>query len=427
MTNDTKPTVEPPWWGSVPSWTPAAAKSAYTQAQSGTLTAAADLCDALRSDARIRGVLETRKNSLFGCDLDFEVARHRRQSNPIVRALKDEGEFWAMAPESSLAQIFLWGLLLNIGLGELTWRRTETVGEADAGDVVARDKRWTQLLTPKHPRNLRFDFVSRTWKLTVEPIAEIDVEPGDGRWVMFTPFGDNRPWQHGLYWALALLWLSKSFSDFDWGRRNEARGRAALVGTTPDGSTDEDRKAFARQLYELRTKLGIALPPGYGLSAVEFGGTDHETFKARIDWADAAIGTVVLGQNLTADTRASSLAAPKTNDKVRQDYLEWDAETLSTCLREQMLRPYANVRYGNAELAPWPVWGTEPPEDIVQLAETTDKAARALAALLEKRVPVDVVAYCEQFKIPLVDDAAARLAAPTHVPPPARPAEEKED
>lgn len=380
---------------------------AYENCQGGQLSDAANLCDALLSDARIRGVLETRKNALFGCELEFEPAGHKSRSTPIARALKDEGEFWDMAPESSLAQVFFWGLLLNVGLGELTWRHVDTIKENEQGEVVARDKQWRQLLTPKHPRNLRIDPMSRAWMLTIDGAKEIEVTPGDGRWLMFSPFGENNRHERGLWYALALLWLSKSFSDFDWGRRNEARGRAALVGTTPEGAKDEDREKFAKDIYALRTKLGLAMPAGYDLKAVEFGGDDHQTFKARIDWADSAIGTLVLGQNLTADTqRASSLAAPKTNDKVRQDYLEHDAEAFATCLRGDMLCPYANVRYGDASLAPWPRWKTEPPEDIVQAADTTDKSSKALVVLLDAGVPIDIVKYCERFKLPLIEGAA---------------------
>ncbi len=417
MTTATTPTAEPVWWGSNPSWTPRAVRVAHDHAESGDLSAVANLCDALQSDARIRGTLETRKNALFGCTLDFEPAGHKARSTPICRALKDDGEFWQMAPESALSQIFIWGLLANIGLGELTWRLTDTLTTDDAANVVQRDQRWTQILTPKHLRNLRKDPISRRWLLMVDGGKEIEVNPGDGRWLMFSPFGENSPWSRGLYWPLALLWLSKTYSDFDWGRRNEARGRAALVGESPEGSTDEDRKNLAQDIAALRTRLGIVLPPGYKLDTVEFGAEDHQTFKTRIDWADAAIGTLVLGQNPSAEVRASSLAAPKTNDKIRQDYLELDAEAFATCCHDHMLCPFANVRYGDAKLAPWPKWNTEPPEDVSAAADVTDKAARALAALLKNRVPVDVEAYCEKFKIPLLKGAAMPTTpAPSSTP-----------
>lgn len=422
----TEKTIEPVWIGSAPDWTPRGARYAYENCQGGELSDAAILCDALMTDARIRGVLETRKNALFGCELEFEARGHKARSNPVIRALKDDGEFWAMAPETALGQIFTWGLLLNVGLGELTWQHTKSLASSAEVDVVQRDSKWSQILTPKHPRNLREDPLTRTWRLTVASGKETEITPGDGQWLMFCPFGENKPYQRGLYFDLALLWLSKTYSDFDWGRRNEARGRAAMIGTTPDGANDEDRTKFSKSLAELRRKLAIAIPAGYKVEAVEFGQDDHETFKARIDWADGAIATLVLGQNLGGDNaRASNIAAPKTNDKVRQDYLENDAETFATCIQAHALRPYTNVRFANADLAPWPKWKTEPPEDIVQSADTTKKAAEALDKLLGRGVPVDHVAFCERFKIPLVAGAPIVPPAPPPTSAPPKSDEEK--
>ncbi len=416
MTESRATIREPLWQGSIPQWTPRSARAAYSLAMSGDLSLAAQLCDAVKSDARVRGTLETRKNALFGCPLEFEGAGHKGRGGPIGRALKEGGEFWKMAPEPALAQIFTWGLLLNCGIGELTWHYEDELSEEEDGAIVTRDKRWILRLNPKHPRNLRFDQLSQKWLLMTADAAEVEVTPGDGRWIMFSPFGDNSPWMHGLYWPLALLWLSKSFSDFDWGRRNEARGRSALVGETPEGATQTDRDKFAESIAELRTKLGIALPPGYKLSAVEFGVPDHETFKTRIDWVDGSIGTLVLGQNLTAEPRAQSLAAPKTNDKVRQDYLENDAEAFATCLRTQMLRPYAAVRFGSAEIAPWPMWQTDPPEDLERKSQTIERASKALSLLLSRGVPVDHALFCETFDIPLIAGAPIVPPAPPAVP-----------
>ena len=399
-------TKEPAWWGATPDWTPLAAKQAYRNAQAGNLQTAADLCDALRSDARIRSCLNTRANALLGCPLEFEGAGDGRKRTGVIKALDDGGEFWEMVPEAEATQVLTWGWLLNMGPGELVWRREDGV--------------WKQRLVPKHPRNLRFDYVTRGWKLMVDSGKEIDFTPGDGHWVLFQPFGANNPWTHGLWWALTLLYLAKAYADFDWGRRNEARGRAALVGTTPDGAVDTDRDEFARQIASLRTQLGIALPSGYDLKAVDFGGDDHETFSTRIDKADASIAILLLGQNLSTEVKGGSFAAAKSHESVRQDYLERDAEGFATWCRAEVLRPWANVRFGDHENAPWPVWDTEPPEDLVQAADTTKKASEALALLLAKGVQVDVTAYCERFNIPLLETKTPVVAlAPADEPGPA--------
>lgn len=414
-------TPEPVWQAAQPTWTPALVRRAYEQAQNGELEMAALLCDGLRSDPRIRGVLETRKNALFGCDLTFEQAGHKGRTGPIGRALDDDGEFWTMAPEPVLSQIFWWGILTNCGLAEKTWIRTDQLAPTKPGEepstVILRDKRWIQILTPKHPRNLRFDGLAREWRLRVGDGNEIAIDLDGPQWCMFSPFGDNSPYQHGLYYSLALLWLAKTFSDYDWGRRNEARARSALAGSTPEGATDDDRDAFARDLAALRTKLAIAMPYGYDVKPVEFGAADHETFKKRIDWADAAIGTLVLGMNIAAETGYSkSLSAPKTDDKVRQDYLESDGAGFGTFIQRGVLRSYAAVRFGSAALAPWPRWNTDPPDDLASSALMMVNASKALATLVASGVPIDFAAYCERFQIPII--AGAPLKPPEPKPAP---------
>jgi hypothetical protein len=410
-----KPTIEPEYNSARPDWTPLLARKAYHDMHRGVLTDAADMCDAIRSDSRVRGVLQTRTNGLLGTDLCFEPVGDARRNGQVVRALDDDGEFWEMYPEAALAQIFLWGLLLNCGLAEIVWVRNPE-----------RDNAWQQRFIPKHPRNLRWDFETRSWKLTVlkdNLIAdEIEIAPGNGRWIMFSPFGDSSPWAQGLWWALGLTWLSKQYATFDWDRRNESRGRSALVGTTPEGSGDKDRETYAQQLALLRTQLGIALPPGYDLKAVEFGGDDHQTFQTRIEACDANFAILVLGQNLTTEVKAGgSYAAGRSQERVRQDYLEQDAQTFSTCLRMQAIRHFANVRFADSALAPYPKWNTEPPENLANSANVIARASEALDRLLARNVPVDVPAYLAKFKIPALKQANGKILTGPEAPalPPA--------
>lgn len=411
-----KASLEPEYNVARPDWTPALARKAYDDAHRGELEGAADLCDAVMSDARVRAVFQTRTNGLLGNKLSFEALGDGRRSAQVIRALDDDAEFWDMYPESALTQVFTWGLLLNIGLAEIVWVRNPD-----------RENKWQQRLEPKHPRNLRFDFETRQWFLRIASAdgfgtEEIVIVPGDGRWFMYQPFGENTPWMRGLWWPIALLWLSKQFADFDWGRRNEARGRSALVGTTPDGSGDQDRKTYAQQLAVLRTQLGIVLPPGYDLKSVEFGADDHETFATRISACDAGFAIIVLGQNLTTEVKsAGSYAAGRSQERVRQDYLEQDAEQMSTSIRNHALVYFANVRFGDAMLAPFPVYATEPPENLANAANVIARASEALDRLLARNVPVDVPAYLKRFKIPMAEGKGELITGSTAPTPPAVP------
>lgn len=392
--------LEPANTGAMPKWTTSRVETAFRRAQDGVLQDAADLCDALRTDARIRGVLQTRTNALLGSKLVFE-ALGESPKNEVTKALEEGGEWWAMAPENTLSKLFTWSLLLNVGLAEIVWERD-----------ALRSMKWRPTLVQKHPRNLRWDWGERRWYLTIATKSssgrfygteEIPITPGDGRWFLYHPFGDSQPWTDGLVWSLTIEWLSKVFSRFDWDRRNEARGRSALVGMTPDGSLDKDREKFAQDIQGLRTKLGIALPPGYDLKSVEFGASDHETFSARIQACDANVAILVLGQNLTTEVRnAGSYAAGRAQERVRQDYLEGDAENASTGFHKQLLVPYAGLRFGNPSLAPYPIWDTTPAENVQQAANVVRGASEALDKLVNLGVDVDIADYCKKFGIPIL-------------------------
>lgn len=412
------PTLEPANSSAYPEWSARRVKTAFQRAQDGELEMVADLCEALKSDARIRGVLQTRINALVGAGVTFE-AIGKEAKNEVTKALEDDGEWWRIAPEPVLAQLFFWGLTLNIGLAEIIYEIDPELGV------------WIPHLDVKHPRNLRFDWEKRIWLLRVAKpgggalgswdTEEIEIVPGDGRWLFYQPFGPSTPWLHGLVWPLALLFLAKAFAEYDWARRNEARGRAALVGETPEGSLDEDRTAFAEHIAELREKLGIALAPGYKLSAIEFGADDHQSFDKRIQNADAAYAILILGQNLTTEVKSGgSYAAGRAQERVRQDYFEQDAESASTQLRQQLLVHYTRVRFGDIKKAPYPKWDTTPAESLVQKANILARATEGLDRLLQNGVDVDLELYAKAFGIPLKSTKITRpqMATTTGAPQP---------
>jgi phage gp29-like protein len=398
-------TFEPPPEVSRPEWTPNRVQKAFQDCAQGQLKSVADLCDAVQTDGRIRGVLQTRTNALIGTPLSFDAVAPRRQKrnpsaytkNAVTQALEEGGEWWTIVPEPTFVQIMLWGLLLNFAVAEIVWRYDTPT------DL------WIPTLHVKHPRHIRYDISLRKFFLMIgSPTSggmtteEIEIVPGDGRWFVYSPFGGAYPWMNGLIWPLAYIWLAKQYAEYDWGRRNEARGRAALIGTTPQGALDSDRAQFAKDIAALRTRLGMAIPHGYTVQAVEFGQADHETFALKVANADAAVAILLLGQNLTTEVKSGgSYAAGKSAERVRQDFLEWDAEVASTGFRSGVLVHYARIRFDDEALAPYPSWNTTPPEVVGAWANVVARAAEALDKLIGRGLDVDVAEFCKRAGIPL--------------------------
>lgn len=384
--------TEPSAW-SRSEWSPADLTTAWRLAQSGNLRPAADLVESMLADDRVQATLGTRIRGLLGLPLIFEPANNR-EGRTIARAL--EADFWTFASEESLYQLTAWGLLLGVGLARLAWQ------ESESGRVLPVLEVW-------HPRNLVYDATVGTWYVQTRESPRL--EPRLGAWWLFTPYGSRRPWSHGLWRALAVPWLVKQDAIRYWARDNEIG--ALRVGQASGPTTAEAREQLARDLAELGSSTGIALPEGYSLQILSPGSDVWRSKEAAISWANVALTTAILGQNLTTEVQGGSFAAARVHDSVRRDLLEFDAEGLATSLREHVISYWAEFNYGGARLAPWPRWDTDLPEDKRQGADTLAKLAQAIATLAQAGAPVDVAALLERYNVPLQTNQAGlvRLAS----------------
>jgi hypothetical protein len=100
-----------------------------------------------------------------------------------------------------------------------------------------------------------------------------------------------------------------------------------------------------------------------------------------VDSANTAIAIAVLGQNLTTEVKSGSFAAAKVHNKVEIQRIRNDGETASTVLHDQALEWWAEFNFGSRDLAPWPIWRTDPPTDQKERAETLLALSQALSTL----------------------------------------------
>lgn len=375
-------------------------RTALSTADGGHLANLSRLCEQMLGDDRLPAVLETRVGGLLGLDLTFEESARRRPRRAsgktrrprIVRALED-GDWWALFPEDEEQQILMWGLLLGVCPGRLV------VDE----DAVEEDGRLLPRVEFWHPQHLRWDPRSREWKIKVNDRGEeVVLTPGDGEWLLYTPFGRFRPWAHGLWRGLARWWLLKSYAIDDWGRHGENAARA--VATSDQKSTKDQRRKLAAEIYEAGKDPVIVMPQGFDLKLVEATANTRDIYDAQVGAADKAFSIGVLGQNLTTDVEGGSFAAAKVHSKVEAQRIEADAEREATWARTQVLVWYAEWNYGNRDLAPWPLRNTEPPEDMVQKSEVLERVARAVAIFEKRGIPIDRERLRDDFGVPITDE-----------------------
>lgn len=388
-----------------------AVKAALNELEEGVFTRTAQLVDRMGRDDRIRAALETRVRGLLGQDLSFEEQGDKRRKSALVREL--ELRFWDWAPETALGQLLRWGLTLGVGIGELMWDRGP--------------RKWEPRLKIWHPEHLRWDWPTRRFVVSTQD-GDVTIEPGDGKWVVFTPYGVERGWMHGLVRALAVPWLIRQWAYRDWARYSEVHGLPIRKAMVPSNAADADKTQFFDSLKRLGSESTVLLPQGqneqdtaFDLELLEAEANTWEGFDRLLDKAESSIAIAVLGQNLTTEVKQGSRAAAQVHDKVRQDLVESDGEQLSTTLHTQVLQPWAAFNYGSPDDAPWPCWDTEPPVDTKARAETLNGAADALNKLRTGGVPVDVEAFCEEFEIELIEGAP--IGDPPKPTPPGGPSD----
>jgi hypothetical protein len=386
--------IEPATSRGITEWTPSLIKAARASADTGNIELAADFCEWAMGDDRVSASLATRTNGLVSLPLSFESARGTKR---LVKALEAGEDWWASYPASTLAQLLAWGRMLGVGLAYQSW--------VERGDGISR-------LIPKitvwHPRHLKRDVRRGVWQVRTENKGLIDITPGDGNWILFTPYGESRPWASGAWRPVSYWRLLKHYAIEDWGRFSSKSAGGWLVGTFNPANdkitaTKEQRRELADAMFAAQAGGALCPPPGFEIDCVEASATGYQTFEAQKNAADVANSVAILGQNLSTEVSGPVATGATLHGKVIQVYVNDDNEKLHTCVRDQSLRYWAEFNFGNGSLAPWATYDVTPPEDKKQKVDVLNAVADALGKLTNAGAPVDVRAFLESFGIPLLE------------------------
>lgn len=328
-----------PILGSLTDWDVRSCRAALQSLSMGRFQQAAKLADAMYADDRIATAIDQRINGLLGCPLVFTPAQ-----TPSGETISQEIQvlYSDMFPENVQAEILRYTLLLGACPAELVWERVAP--------------KWKLLVNPWHPQFLEDRQYNNTgyWVQTTE--GYVAAVPGEGKFAVFT-LGGKRPWLNALVRRLAIAFLIRNFATRDWARSSEVHGLPAWVAKYPQGASPEDIDRFMRSLENLGQELRLELPQGengqsWGIDLLEAKANNWETFSKLLDKTETNISIAVLGQNLTSEVKEGSRAAATVHNEVRLDYKRADAAQLNNCTRQQIIKPFVLVNYGNMDAAP---------------------------------------------------------------------------
>jgi hypothetical protein len=417
-----------------------AIRSVLRSLEAGQFLSAAMLADGMLRDDRINAVLATRVGGLLGSPIAFE-SDDSRDGKKMARALRGDGaapSLWdQMFTASTISELLRWGLLLNMGVGELIW-------STEGGQWVPRLKVW-------HPQFVmwRWDTWSY-WVQTMDGMVElpkVDQEiHSDGKWIVYCPFGFRFGWLRGLLRALAQPYLIRNWAYRDWARYSEVHGLPARKAVVPSSAEDFQKRQFVSSIANLGNEPVIECQvrsdgQKFDLELVEANAQSHEGFKQLIEKCESSIAIALLGHNLTTEVKGGSLAAARVGDDIRDDIRRWDALTIPRTLRDQALVWWARYNFGSEAKCPHPRYQVDPVKDADSSANRLKTVASAIETLRKVEAPVDYVALCKAHDVPLVDDAAwepmekpapvapfgAKPGAEDEPPAEEKPADEKKD
>ena len=358
-------------------WDIAAIRRAIEGMVAGLFDESAQLTDAIVGDSRVQSALASRCGGLLGRPIEFDMA-------PGGKACLDAWKrVWpTIGTEAALGDFLRKTPLMGFQHGQLLW---------DTSD----DALWIPHLHPWHSRYTYYHWTLRK-HIAITLDGQVPIIQGNGHWVSHQPHGSYRGWMHGAMRAIAPWWIARNYALRDWARYSERHGMPILLAITPWGALPEETGAFVNAVATLGQESAMKLPQSnddsfgkYDLKLLEASDQAWLAFAGLVTQCNSEITLALLGQNLTSEVKEGSFSAAQVHADVRQDILESDARALENTIYMQIARPFAEINFGDANLAPRTRWCVTPVERSTIATTALVQFAQAISALYSSGMQVD--------------------------------------
>lgn len=390
-----------------------AVRAIITEHEQGEFYTSAQLADVLDRNARVRGALDSRVRAVLGAETKLEPPS-QAADDPLAHLIMRRAETWwnDVANEAVLEGMLRYHITVGVAPAEVTWSVRRNVVDGAS---------WIPTIHPWHPATSGYDDSTKRLYVTDAKGHALDVCPGDGRWLVLQASA-LYPWMRGVIRCVGLEDTMRGFAIQDWARWCEKHGIPITKAYVPrEEIASTATKNFLRNLRLMGRQGHIKLPVDddgkkrYDVAFEEMKAASWQGFLRMVELCDTDVSIAILGQNLTSEVKGGSYAAARVHDEVKLDIVRADANMLSTCLREGVLKPWVRFNYGAhvEELAPWPRWLVEPPVNMESSSKILSAVMGAVEAAARAQqagiiVPLDVRALLEVYEIPTTPLATER-------------------
>lgn len=148
---------------------------------------------------------------------------------------------------------------------------------------------------------------------------------------------------HALYWP---VFFKRNGARF-WAVYLEKFGAPTAKGQFPRGTDTAERSKLLSTLSAISTDAGIIVPEGVEIELLEASRGGTASYENWMNYWDAAIAKVVLGQTMTTDN-GSSYSQASVHYDVRQDIVAADADLVCQSANKSWVRWLVDYNYPGA-------------------------------------------------------------------------------
>lgn len=366
-------------------------EDAEVLADSGDLSKVGQLWNACRSDGVFVGVLSTRTDGVVG------LPRRYRGEGQLVDELRAGGEsvrsvFDEMFPPAELAAIAADGIGVGVGVGELV-------------PVEGRDY---PVLVRHSPEFLLYRWSENRWYLRTIA-GYIQIQPGDGRWILHIPGGRIAPWRNGIWKACGRAWIEKQHALLYNQAWQAVLAHPARAAVSPNGAPEEVDDDWFQKVLAWGVNTVFGMKPGFDVKLIESNGRGWESFIKSIERSEREFIIAIAGQEVTTSGGAGFSNAD-VHKSIRADLIKATADALAYTLNTQGIPVWVLARYGEEMLARSPCveWIVTPPRDLAAEAQTLVTLATAITtltdALAKHGKKLDVSDLCVRYGVAIEGD-----------------------
>lgn len=388
------------------------------EVESGSFMKLGQLCEGMRSDGLIKGLLNTRSAGMLALPVHFKgdpyfsdrLSGKDASYDEVAGTVIEEEvprEWDRLVPSDQLGAMIEDAIQAGVGIG-----RMEDDPTPDGWRVL---------------RHLDLHFLTYQrstdeWFYNDAIQGRLKVTPGDGRWVMLTPYGSDRPWIRGAWTALAPPFIGKHGTLVDrlrW-QRFLADGLRTIEANE---NASEVHLADLQRFIDLGWSYapGIALPKGYSAKITESSGKGFEVYCDTEDRADKDISVALTGQQVTMEGGKGFSSGDIWRD-IALSLTQSFARSVSATINSQILDCWTNTLLGVVRKVRCE-WDLRDPSKKTEEATFEKSVLDNAKALSELATSVgeklNIRAYLKKrgLEIDFVDQAPAQPAMPAQGQP----------